>query len=108
MYASPISSNSKNGIYLAQSLLYGASTKCMMFDNGIPCSEEGEDGSATGMGVPNLERGTAKFEIIGLDVRGLVAQVPNDVSLLSLTCGHVENLLTMLYRGIEHSPTPLR
>ena len=59
------------------------------------------------MRVPKLERRTAKFVIIGLDV-GLVAQVPNDVSLLSLTCGYVEHLLNILYRSIEHSPTPLR
>jgi hypothetical protein len=80
----------------------------MTFDNDVLCTEKGQEENATGMRVPKLERRTAIFGIIGLDVWGLVAQVPNDVSLLYLTCGYVEHLLTILYRSIEHGPTPLR
>jgi hypothetical protein len=46
----------------------------MTFNNDILCAEdEGEEENATGMGVPRLEGRTAKFEIIGLEVWGLVA-----------------------------------
>ena len=74
MYASPISDDGKTGIYLAQSLLDGSSAKCVTFDNEVLCAEEGEEGNATGTGVPKLEGRTAKFEIIGLEVWGLVAR----------------------------------
>jgi hypothetical protein len=42
----------------------------MTFDNDVLCAENGEEGNATGMGVPKLEGGPAKFEIIGLEVWG--------------------------------------
>jgi hypothetical protein len=73
MHASPISDDGKTGIYLAQNLLDGSSAKCQTFDNDILCAE-GEEENATGMGVPKLEGRTAKFEIIGLEVWGLVAR----------------------------------
>jgi hypothetical protein len=45
----------------------------MTFDNDVLCAEEGEEESKTAMGVPKLEGRTAKFEIIGLEVWGVVA-----------------------------------
>ena len=45
----------------------------MTFDNDVLCAEEGEEENVTGMGVPKLEGRSAKFEIIGLEVWGLVA-----------------------------------
>lgn len=45
----------------------------MTFDNDVLCAEDEEEESANGMGVPKLEGRTAKFEIIGLEVWGLVA-----------------------------------
>ena len=48
----------------------------MTFDNDVLCAENGEEENATGMRVPKLERRTAKFGIIGLDVWGLVASGP--------------------------------
>jgi hypothetical protein len=44
-----------------------------MFDNDMLCADEGEEENATGTGVPKLENRTAKFEIIGFKVWGLVA-----------------------------------
>jgi len=61
----------KTGIYLASSLLDGSSAKCMTFGNDVLCAEE--EVEETGMGVARLEGRTAKFEIIGLEVWGLVA-----------------------------------
>jgi hypothetical protein len=45
----------------------------MTFDNDVLCTEEGEEENGTGMGHLKLESRTAKFEIIGLEVWGLVA-----------------------------------
>jgi hypothetical protein len=45
----------------------------MTFDNDVLCACEGEDESATGTSVPKLKSGTVKFEVIGLEVWGLVA-----------------------------------
>ena len=73
MCAPPISDDGKTGIYLAQNLLDGSSAKCMTFHNDVLCAEEGEEENATGMGVSKSEGRTAKFEIIGLEVWGLVA-----------------------------------
>ena len=38
-----ISGDGKPGIYLAQSLLDGASAECMTFDNDVLCAENGEE-----------------------------------------------------------------
>ncbi|PVF94937.1 TLD-domain-containing protein [Serendipita vermifera] len=62
----------KTGLYLASDLLEGSSARCMTFDNDILCAEETADGrGATHSTQPNGR--TAKFEIIGLEVWGLVA-----------------------------------
>jgi hypothetical protein len=62
----------KTGIYLASNLLEGSSAKCMTFDNDILCAEDFVDGR--GAAHPAQLKGrTAKFEIIGLEVWGLVA-----------------------------------
>jgi hypothetical protein len=45
----------------------------MTFDNDVLCACEGEEETSTGMGVPKLKSGTIKFEVIGLEVWGLVA-----------------------------------
>jgi len=46
----------------------------MTFNNDILCAEEEDDpNTTTGMGVPRLEGRTSKFEVIGLEVWGLVA-----------------------------------
>jgi len=43
------------------------------FDNEILCAEDDGEQNANGMGVPRLEGRMAKFEIISLEVWGLVA-----------------------------------
>ncbi|KAG8836947.1 oxidation resistance protein 1 [Serendipita sp. 400] len=55
----------KTGLFLSASLLEGSSAKCMTFDNDILCSEEE-------LGDPR-SRHSAKFEVIGLEVWGLVS-----------------------------------
>jgi len=45
----------------------------MTFDNDVLCASEGEEASATGMDIPTLKSRTVKFEVIGLEVWGLVA-----------------------------------
>lgn len=68
------SDDGKTGLYLDSNLLDGSSAKSMTFDNDILCAEEeGDPNAISGMGVPRLEGRTAKFEVIGLEVWGLVA-----------------------------------
>ena len=45
----------------------------MTFDNELLCEEEGGEETVTVTGRPKSESSTAKFEIIGLEVWGLVA-----------------------------------
>ncbi|KIM21395.1 hypothetical protein M408DRAFT_333476 [Serendipita vermifera MAFF 305830] len=63
----------KTGLYLASSLLDGSSAKSKTFDNDVLCAEEDVVENSNSMGAPRLEGRTAKFEIIGLEVWGLVA-----------------------------------
>lgn len=59
----------KTGLFISSSLLEGSSARCITFNNDILCAEE-TDEAAVEM---RIEGRTAKFEIIGLEVWGLVA-----------------------------------
>ncbi len=67
------SEDGKTGLYIASSLLDGSSAKSMTFDNDVLCAEEEIPDNQGSMGAARLEGRTAKFEIIGLEVWGLVA-----------------------------------